>query len=158
MREVSIQIDANAQANPNTSHTQTNPNSSRTQERAGPISVPGPLPRSPGSTTSSTEQQITSQRLWERAYDSVVSESDSETLAKAYIKTLTAVLATDTIAGADATTDNSTERQEYMRKLTQDGQVKIVAAVESVIDLAIKNTSQAALPWAGVCVGLQVST
>jgi hypothetical protein len=68
-----------------------------------------------------------------------------------------------------------TKRQMYMEKLLENGQAKIrkaskmtkivgavaetVLSVKPVIDLAIQNIPQAApaaLPWAGVCVGLQV--
>ncbi len=68
----------------------------------------------------------------------------------------------------------SAERQRYMRKLVEEGQAKVTTAskltnglgdvahfvlsVKAMIDLAVQNIPQAALPWAGVCVGLQVST
>jgi hypothetical protein len=65
------------------------------------------------------------------------------------------------------------ERQNHMRRLVREGQVKaataakitkgigdvakFVLSAKAMIDLAIENIPQAALPWAGVCVALQVS-
>ena len=94
---------------------------------------------------------------------------------------LEAKKATD--ASAAATIDISAElmdrnkRQMYMQKLVENGRAKIVetskvtAAVgaiangilkaKPIIDLVVKNTPQAApaaLPWAGVCIGLEVSS
>jgi hypothetical protein len=64
------------------------------------------------------------------------------------------------------------QRQAHMRKLVEDGQAKFstlskitqgvgdavqfVLSAKAMIDLAIQNIPQAALPWAGVCIGLQV--
>jgi hypothetical protein len=131
----------------------------------------------PEPAADPTEQQTpnlpTSQRLWNRAYDSLESGGDSTKLVRAYIKILTTVLATEAAADANAPTEDPAERQRYMRKLVQDGQVRVAAAAKitkglgdvahfvlsakDMIDLAIQNIPQAALPWAGVCVGLQVS-
>jgi hypothetical protein len=133
-------------------------------------------PHGPEPAADPTEKQIarlpTSQRLWNTAYDSLES-GDSAKLVRAYIKILRTVLATEAAADADASTEDPAERQRYMRKLVQDGQVKVAAAAKItrglgdvahfvlsakvMIDLAIQNIPQAALPWAGVCVGLQVS-
>jgi hypothetical protein len=60
-----------------------------------------------------------------------------------------------------------------MRKLVEQGRAKVAKAykitkvagdmakfvldAKAMIDLAIQNIPQAALPWAGVCIGLQVS-
>lgn len=61
----------------------------------------------------------------------------------------------------------------YMKKLVEEGRAKIFTAAKitkgvggvaqfilsakEMIDLAIQNIPQAALPWAGVCIGIQVS-
>jgi N-terminal domain of NWD NACHT-NTPase len=66
-----------------------------------------------------------------------------------------------------------TKRQMHMKKLVEEGQAEVSTAskitrgvgdvaqfillAKGMIDLAIQNIPQAALPWAGVCVGLQVS-
>lgn len=93
---------------------------------------------------------------------------------------LKAQRATDTsTAGAidiSAKLKDRTKRQEYMEKLVEKGKAKvdktskfskavgdvaqIILKAQPMIDLAIQNIPQAApaaLPWAGVCMGLQVS-
>ena len=71
-----------------------------------------------------------------------------------------------------ATLKDPSQRQAHMRKLVEEGQAKIstlskitqgvgdavqfVLSAKAMIDLAIQNIPQAALPWAGVCIGLQV--
>ena len=65
------------------------------------------------------------------------------------------------------------KRQKYMEDLVKEGQSKVATAskitkgvgdvaqfvlsAKGMIDAAIQNIPQAALPWAGVCIGLQVS-
>ncbi|KAL2133700.1 hypothetical protein VTI74DRAFT_1876 [Chaetomium olivicolor] len=64
------------------------------------------------------------------------------------------------------------QRQMRMRELVENGQAKIstpskitkgvgdvaefILSAKPMIDMAIQNIPQAALPWAGVCVGLQI--
>lgn len=94
-----------------------------------------------------------------------------------YVKTLETVLGTNPGVAADiisAELHNPTKRQMRMRRLVEEGQAKIsrasnitngvgdvagfVLSVKGLIDLAVQSVPQAALPWAGVCVGLQVSS
>jgi hypothetical protein len=124
----------------------------------------------------------TSQRLWNAAYDSL--EDDEEELVGSYAETLEAVLrfeasedtASDVINDVAAKLKDPSQRQIHMQKLVRDGQTKVAKAskitkgvgdfvetilkVKPMVDLAIQGIPQAApaaLPWAGVCVGLQVS-
>lgn len=142
--------------------------------------------KEPQALTEPTVQQTpalsTSQRLWNDAYDSLEHDNDTAKLVKAYVKTLTKVLEADTAPStstsgpSDVSTElkDSTKRQMYMKKLVEEGRAKVFTAskitkgvgdvaqfilsAKGMIDLAIQNIPQAALPWAGVCVGLQVST
>ncbi|KAL7917745.1 hypothetical protein ACQKWADRAFT_317118 [Trichoderma austrokoningii] len=142
--------------------------------------VPKPKERQP--ITTSTEPQAlelsTSQRLWNAAYDSLKRDNDTAELAKSYIKTLTGVLneAAPNISasGEDtlASLDDPTKRQEYMKKFVDEGQKKVatsskivgtvgditqfIISAKGMIDAAVQNIPQAALPWAGVCIGLQI--
>jgi hypothetical protein len=139
----------------------------------------------PQQLTESAVQQTpalsTSQRLWNDAYDSLENDNDTAELVKSYMRTLTTVLraekAPDTSASgasdALAAPKDPTKRQMHMKKLVEEGQAKVSAAskitrgvgdvaqfilsAKGMIDLAIQNIPQAALPWAGVCIGLQVS-
>lgn len=115
-----------------------------------------------------------SERLWNAAYDSL--ETDNAELVVSYLKTLEAVLganpgiAPDTDISAEF--HDPTKRQMHMRRLVEKGRAKlsraskitngvgdvadIVLSVKGIIDLAVQSVPQAALPWAGVCAGLQV--
>ena len=117
-----------------------------------------------------------SERLWNAAYDSL--EKDDAELVMSYVKTLETVLGSNPGVAPDtnilAELHNPTKRQMHMRRLVEEGQVKIsraskitsgvggvadfVLSVKGIIDLAVQSLPQAALPWAGVCVGLQVSS
>ncbi|KAH6623588.1 hypothetical protein F5144DRAFT_606071 [Chaetomium tenue] len=135
-------------------------------------SAPNPSP------TESTEQPTpvlsVSERLWNAAYDSL--ETDNAELVVSYLKTLETVLGAN--PGITPDTDISaefhdpTKRQMHMRRLVEEGRAKISRAskitngvgdvadillsVKGIIDLAVQSVPQAALPWAGVCVGLQM--
>jgi hypothetical protein len=123
----------------------------------------------------------TSQRLWNDTYDSLENDDDTAKLVKSYMKTLTTVLQVEKASDASASGDSNVsaelkdpiKRQMHMKKLVEEGRAKVSAAstitrgvgdvaqfilsAKGMIDLAIQNIPQAALPWAGVCVGLQVS-
>jgi hypothetical protein len=154
-----------------------------TDAQAGPAGA-DPGAKEPQQLTESAVQQApalsTSQRLWNDAYDSLENDNDTAELVKSYMKTLTTVLkaekAPDTSASGDsdvsAELKDPTTRQMHMKKLVEEGQAKVstaskimrgvgdvaqfILSAKGMIDLAIQNIPQAALPWAGVCVGLQV--
>ncbi|KAK5989962.1 Vegetative incompatibility protein HET-E-1 [Cladobotryum mycophilum] len=136
--------------------------------------------------TQSTEQQnpptpelSTSQRLWNAAYDSLEGDEETSELVKNYVKTLARVLKAGN--GPDASVSEGdvsnelgdlTKRQEFMKKAMDEGRKKFatsskimqmagdvsqfILSAKAMIDVAIQNVPQAALPWAGVCLGLQI--
>ncbi|KAF7171564.1 hypothetical protein CNMCM5623_003939 [Aspergillus felis] len=130
--------------------------------------------------TKQSAELSMSQKIWNAAYDSLEEDKDTADLVKTYLKTLTAVLKAKKAFGVSATDDDElaaqvqspTTRQEYLKKLVNDGQKKIetsskikmavgdaaqfILSAKGMIDLAIQNIPQAALPWAGVCIGLQI--
>ncbi|PIG83846.1 hypothetical protein AARAC_001872 [Aspergillus arachidicola] len=125
-----------------------------------------------------------SQELWDDAFDGLVKDADCLKLVRAYLKTLEKALkygnaegtsdgdANDVISAA--LVDRS-KRQRYMEELLIKGRAKVAKAskiskvvgaiansillTKPIIDTAIKtipHAAPAALPWAGVCVGLQI--
>jgi len=132
-------------------------------------------PKAIESTEQPTSALSTSQRLWNAAYNSLAEDKDTAKLVGAYMETLDKVLGDRTREPAvdvSATLKDPSQRQAHMRKLVEEGQakvstlskitqgvgdtVKFVLSAKAMIDLAIQNIPQAALPWAGVCIGLQV--
>ncbi|KAL7914489.1 WD40 repeat-like protein [Trichoderma velutinum] len=130
--------------------------------------------------TESTERERSalskSQRLWNAAYNSLEEDKDTTELVTSYVETLTTVLGTrpDIVSGTDipANLKDPIMRQIFMKKLVEEGQAKIstpskitkgvgdvaqfILSAKGLIDAAIQNIPQAALPWAGVCIGLQI--
>lgn len=116
----------------------------------------------------------TSQRLWNAAFDAL--ERDNADLVRSYLKILETVLDTssDDASASDVAAElyDPAERQIHMKKPVQSGQAKIsraskvtnllgtaadtILSVKQIVDLAVQSSPQAAIPWAGVCVGLQV--
>lgn len=161
----------------------SNPSFSLAAQTHVPHSVPPPVtPEEPQPVTKPAEQPPVlpaSQRLWNAAYDGLEKDDDTASLVTSYVKILTRVLAegdTDTsTSGADAAAelDDPTKRQAHMRILVDEGRKKVATSskitkrvgdvveyiqkAKGMIDVAIQNIPQAALPWAGVCIGLQVS-
>lgn len=121
-----------------------------------------------------------SQRLWNAAYENLGKNDNTAKLVKSYVKILATVLraerTSDTSASEiddiSAELEDPVKRQTYMRDLVKEGQKniamtsKIAEGVDNVIEyidkakdmisVAIGNIPQAVLPWAGVCLGLQV--
>ncbi|RYP73127.1 hypothetical protein DL769_004288 [Monosporascus sp. CRB-8-3] len=139
-----------------------------------PLVEPPPRPATTEYTEQPTPVLPASQRLWNAAYDSL--ERDDADLVRSYVKTLETVLGAspDVTPGTDISAElhDPTKRQVHMKKLVEEGQAKIsrtskitnrlgevadtILSVKAIIDLAVQSIPQAALPWAGVCVGLQI--
>lgn len=133
--------------------------------------------------TKPTEQPpdlSTSQKLWNNAYESLENDNDTAELVSSYMKTLATVLRAEApktsasgVTDVSAELDDLSKRQMHMKKLVKEGLEKVsraskatkgagevaefILSAKGMIDLAIQNIPQAALPWAGVCIGLQVS-
>ncbi|KAL7938542.1 hypothetical protein V8C35DRAFT_319713 [Trichoderma chlorosporum] len=154
-------------------------------EAAESITETTPASTEPKPATELTGQQSPepsiSQRLWNAAYDSLEKDKDKNTaeLAKSYAGILTKILQTEAALSVSSSEDDiptklkdPIKRQEYMKKLVDEGQKKVatlsktlstvgdvakfVLSAKGMIDAAIQNIPQAALPWAGVCIGLQI--
>ena len=121
-----------------------------------------------------------SQQLWNEAFDGLEDSGHTSGIVKSYADTLTYALADDDGDGKPspgasnlaAELRDPAKRQQHMKNLVKKGRDKFaddskiaqgvgdvagfVLKARSVIDVAIQNVPQAALPWAGVCVGLQV--
>ncbi|TRX94301.1 hypothetical protein FHL15_004768 [Xylaria flabelliformis] len=124
-----------------------------------------------------TPKHSTSQRLWNTAYDDLEKNEETADFVKSYINILNKALSTQ--ASNTSTPENNfakletpADRQEHMRKLVEEGQKRFattskitgglqnvigyIEKIKGVIDVAIGNIPQAALPWAGVSIGLQI--
>ncbi|RYP38831.1 hypothetical protein DL768_010749 [Monosporascus sp. mg162] len=141
-----------------------------------PLVEPPPKP----GVTEYTEQPTTvlsaSERLWNAAYDSL--ETDNAKYVGSYVEILEKVLGGETrepAADLSAKLKDPTSRQKYMKELAQKGQEKIskssrittgiggiadfILSAKEMVDLVLQGVPQAApaaLPWAGVCLGLQI--
>ncbi|KAF4629030.1 hypothetical protein G7Y89_g9119 [Cudoniella acicularis] len=152
-----------------------------TNAQAGPAGD-HPRAKEPLPATEFAVQQTqaisTSQRLWNAAYDSLEKDDNTAKLVRSYVKILTKVLKDEKASDPSALDDISADlkdpirRQTYLQDLVKKGQKnidttsKIAEGVDNVIEyidkakdmisVAIGNIPQAALPWAGVCLGLQI--
>ncbi|KAI9640306.1 hypothetical protein NHQ30_011356 [Ciborinia camelliae] len=162
-------------------NTPKSPPSDNTQTHVVPSIEPQAKELQP--TTDPIQQQSTalstSQRLWNAAYDRLEEDKDTAKLVRSYVETLTEVLKANTpkivASGADdisAELKDPAKRQKYLGDLVKEGQSKVaipskitkgvgdiaqfVLSAKGMIDAAIQNIPQAALPWAGVCIGLQI--
>jgi hypothetical protein len=139
-----------------------------------------PLPAASSLSESGNQQnEDVSGKLWDQAYDEIEEKEDK--LVEAYLTALTAALGEKKAGDASGTVNISaklkdrTKRRELLEMLMKNGkkrvemQVKISAGVGNVAEtilkvkpfmedivLKIPQASPAALPWAGVCIGLTV--
>lgn len=114
-----------------------------------------------------------SQRLWDDAYEGLANASDTSEIVEGYVKTLAKELHGQGNCDVATEMKDPTKRQMYMKKLVEDGLTKhstlskvsggvgdfagFILSAKEVVDFAVKCAPQAALPWAGVCIGLEVS-
>ncbi|KAG6013191.1 hypothetical protein E4U54_006993 [Claviceps lovelessii] len=150
------------------------------QQTAGPAKAVAPTRRREWS--DDVERGLSkSQQLWNDAYDGLEDAGATAGIVRTYAKTLTLAIAGDDGQKPDKETSNIAidlkdpiKRQAHMRDLVKKGREKFandskmaqavgdvasfVLQARGVIDVAIKNVPQAALPWAGVCVALQILT
>lgn len=133
-----------------------------------------PLHIKPGSVSIS-------ERIWNRAYDSIVAGDETSELADKYLKALAVALGPGSTDPSDSARPelpvdlhDSATRQTHMKMLIKEGQrriarttrvmekigtvIEFVQYAKGAIDVAVETNPQAALPWAGVCVGLEVSS
>lgn len=113
--------------------------------------------------------------MWNDAYDSLAQSEDTAKLVKSYATTLMIVLKTTGLSDVEISEilDDRTKRQDLMRELVEEGQAKVsktsnvingasdvarfVDSVKGIVNTAVQDIPQVALPRAGVCIGLQVS-
>ncbi|RYP25340.1 hypothetical protein DL767_008435 [Monosporascus sp. MG133] len=165
---------------PSTEAIATNPYQPAAASQAPPLAPlvePPPKPAATEYTEQPTPVLSASQRLWNAAYDSL--EVKDAELVASYVEILEKVIGGRT--GEPSATDLSaklkdpTTRQMHMRELVQKGQEKIskasrittgvgevadfILSAKEMVDLVLRGVPQAApaaLPWAGVCLGLQI--
>ncbi|KAG6039890.1 hypothetical protein E4U41_001848 [Claviceps citrina] len=150
------------------------------QQAAEPAPAGGPARRRESSDDE--ERGLSkSQQLWNDAYDGLQDAAATAGIVRSYAETLTLAIAGDD--GQKSDTERSIlatdlqdpiKRQAHMRDLVIKGREKFandskmaqavgdvacfILQARGVIDVAINNVPQAALPWAGVCVALQMLT
>ncbi|KAK4233119.1 vegetative incompatibility protein HET-E-1 [Achaetomium macrosporum] len=134
-----------------------------------------PRAREPPAPESEGQQVLAlsvSQTLWNAAYDNLEEDADTAALVRSYVQTLMIAFDIDSSTDLLAELKDPIQRQIHMRELVVTGQAKIstpsrttkgvgdaaqfILSAKPIIDAAIQNIPQAALPWAGVCVGLQI--
>jgi hypothetical protein len=119
-----------------------------------------------------------SRRVWNRAYDELADGDDTKKLVEAYAKIIKKARNPDPNPSASDDEDiedmkDPIQRDKVMREALKSGQERVykstalsnavgrvssfVLKFKDVIDFAVGNIPQAALPWAGVSIGLSVS-
>ncbi|KAK3934043.1 hypothetical protein QBC46DRAFT_429380 [Diplogelasinospora grovesii] len=143
---------------------------SQTPHPSPPIE-PQPKPAATESTEQPTSKLSTSERLWNAAFDKL-EEDNAELVGSECSGEETREFSTTELS---AKLKDPAMRQEHMKELVQKGQekiskaAKITAGVGDVADFilsakkmvdtvlqTVPHAAPAALPWAGVCIGLQI--
>jgi len=154
--------DANPPKNESLPGTEAKPSESGKQSTVEQT-VPSPIPS-------------ISQDVWNEAYEGIA--KDDPKLVESYMKAFIVSLQPEDAPSPNASDvsaelKNPVKRQETLESLVKTGRKKVATAskithgagdfansvleFKGLIDLAVQNIPQAALPWAGVCIGLQVS-
>ncbi|KAI0191868.1 hypothetical protein F4808DRAFT_381284 [Astrocystis sublimbata] len=180
--EIPIQASPN-DPKPEPAATELNPDA-RPADRVIPIAAPetpsqaSPNEPEPKPTTIATTERSNpalsiSQELWNAAY-SRLEVSDAK-LVKSYVKILEKELEDQTDGSSTIAMEDAGQREKQLRELIAKGQEKTskvnartqklgeivdyTLSTKGVVDLVIKAVPQAApaaLPWAGVCLALQM--
>ncbi|KAI0550554.1 WD40-repeat-containing domain protein [Xylaria curta] len=125
----------------------------------------------PASPIESSNPAISvSEELWNTAFNNI--EADEAELVGSYVKILEEVLGGESGETTADLLNDRIERQNYMRELVKRGLERIekaskrttkvgnitnfILSSKRIVDLAVQNVPQAALPWAGVCLGLEI--
>lgn len=120
--------------------------------------------------------------VWNRAYDELASDGETKELVEAYMKAIRQASKPDGNTDPDAADQDVAEikdqaqRDEILKNAIKSGQERIQKSIgtsaasqigkasefvlkfKDITDLAVGTNPQAALPWAGVCIGLTVSS
>jgi hypothetical protein len=173
----------NTNTAPNISNTPKIPPIDNIPDNSGNQEPKPPTDEGPPKEEDAPPKKI-SQNVWDRAYDELADADDTKDLVEAYAKVIPETLKPE---DAEKSTENGNEkavaemrnpnrRRELMQGAVEAGMKKIsnakstkaldaagkvsgfILKLKEPIDLAISTNPQAALPWAGVCIGLQVSS
>ncbi|KAK9849582.1 hypothetical protein MYU51_014179 [Penicillium brevicompactum] len=135
-------------------------------------------PKPEVATKSEVDLDISiSRKVWNRAYEELATDGATKSLVEDYMMAVQRANKPSEDASESelranvARMNNEAEREKLMKQTLESGQKKIyktskltnavggasgfVLKFKSVIDLAVGTNPQAALPWAGVCIGLQ---
>ncbi|KAI1737775.1 WD40-repeat-containing domain protein [Xylaria scruposa] len=126
-----------------------------------------------GPMKSSNPTISVSEELWNTAFNNL--EADEAELVGSYVKILNEVLGGESGETATNLPDNQIERQQNMMELVKRGLERVekaskittkvgsiagfILSSKGIVDLTIQAVPQAApaaLPWAGVCLGLEI--
>ncbi|RJE17667.1 NACHT domain protein [Aspergillus sclerotialis] len=140
------------------------------------------LPSNPPNEAEPPKQEVAtdisiSRRVWNRAYNELAEDEGTRSLVEDYMIAVQKANKPDEdvseseLKESVAKMNDEAERQNVMKQTLEAGRKKIyksskvtrgvgaasgfVLKFKSVIDLAVGTNPQAALPWAGVCIGLQ---
>ncbi|KAF3056949.1 hypothetical protein CFAM422_012456 [Trichoderma lentiforme] len=152
----------------------TKPASSQGLEVQDPVSDSTPDPAPDPRSEKEKSAQLVPETIWDRAYDALKTENAA--LVQAYEKILSSKLQnTEVTADVNVINQNDKEkRRSQMHQLVKDGLDKIsqetkvkslVSSVLQTVNLAqnivsevVKDVPQAAIPWAAVCLSLELLT
>lgn len=160
---------------------QPDPGSGSQPPKIPPVSDLPSTDNSPATQEKPSQEGPTkplASEVWNRAYDELANDEDTKELVEAYMK---AIKKASKPADASAPEDDEdvsgvtdqAERDKMLQGAIKSGQERIhkytsatnavgkvssfVLKFKGVVDLAVGTNPQAALPWAGVCIGLSVS-